>query len=122
MEMGLVADGRVVGLVTRGNRTGSSRAVAVGFVEREDGSVVVAAGSPRAAWAANLLDDPACRVTLGTRTFDAIAEPLEGAESAAAVRDLILRYGTPSERLGRGPVFRLRPTESRPTDRRGTAS
>jgi deazaflavin-dependent oxidoreductase (nitroreductase family) len=115
MEEDLVAAGRVAGLVTRGHRTGSARAVAVGFVEREDGSLDVAAGSPRAGWAVNLLADPTCQVTVGTLTFDAIAEPLDGAESAAAVRDLILRYGTPSERLGRGPVFRLRPTAPRGT-------
>jgi hypothetical protein len=33
---------------------------------------------------------------------------------AAAIRDLILRYGTPSERLGAGPVFRLRPSAAGP--------
>jgi hypothetical protein len=37
------------------------------------------------------------------------AEPLAGADAAHAVRELILRYGTPAEGLGRGAVFRLRP-------------
>jgi hypothetical protein len=39
----------------------------------------------------------------------AIAEPLEGADHGRAIRGLILRYGTPAERLGLGPSFRLRP-------------
>jgi hypothetical protein len=29
------------------------------------------------------------------------------------VRELILRYGTPAERLGNGPVFRLRRFDDR---------
>jgi hypothetical protein len=48
---------------------------------------------------------------IGTRRFAAVAEPLEGADHAAAVTQLILRYGTPSEGLGRGPSFRLRPVD-----------
>ena len=79
-----------------------------GFVERPDGSLVVAAGSPDADWALNLLEDPACRVTLGDATWAATATPLEGVEHADAVRSLILRYGTPAENLGAGPSFELR--------------
>ena len=30
------------------------------------------------------------------------------AEHAAAVRDLIVKYGQPAERLGAGPAFELR--------------
>lgn len=81
--------------------------VAVGYVEEPDGSLLVAAGSADTGWARNLDADPACRITLGDASWPASAEPLEGAEAARAVRELILRYGTPAERLGRGPVFRL---------------
>jgi hypothetical protein len=80
----------------------------VGFVEREDGSLVVAAGSPGASWCLNLLDDPACRITIADATWTAVARPLAGAEHAAAVRGLILKYGTPAEGLGTGPSFELR--------------
>jgi hypothetical protein len=48
-------------------------------------------------------------VEVGERRFSAVADPLSGAEHATAIRGLILRYGTPAERLGRGPSFRLRP-------------
>ncbi len=84
-------------------------AVTVGFLEEADGSVLVAAGDPDADWARNLEADPRCTVTIGDRTRPAIAEPLDPAEKAPAVSGLILRYGTPSEGLGRGPAFRLRP-------------
>jgi len=40
-----------------------------------------------------------------------MAEGLDAADHAKAIRGLILRYGTPAERLGRGPSFRLRPID-----------
>lgn len=104
----MVADGRAVRLETRGRRTGRPVAVAIGFVEEPDGSLLVAAGHPDTDWAQNLLAEPRCRVALGEATFEAVAELLEGADAARAIRELILRYGTPAERLGAGPAFRLR--------------
>jgi deazaflavin-dependent oxidoreductase (nitroreductase family) len=101
--------GKVVQVETLGRVSGRPVEVALGYVEAPDGSLLVAAGSPEADWARNLEADPACRVRLAEATWLARAEPVEGAEASAAVRDLILRYGTPAERLGRGPVFRLRP-------------
>jgi len=108
MEDDLVAWGRTVRLETRGRRTGRAAVAVVGFVERPDGSIVVAAGSPDAAWALNLLADPSCRVTLGDATWAAVATPLERDEHVDAVRSLIVRYGTPAEGLGSGPSFALR--------------
>jgi deazaflavin-dependent oxidoreductase (nitroreductase family) len=119
MEAELVASGRFARIETHGSRTGLSRAVTIGFVDDElvAGAILVAAGGVETAWAANLLADPACRVELADRTFPAIAEPLEPAEHARAIRDLILRYGTPAESLGRGTSFRLRPVAQRPASR-----
>lgn len=82
--------------------------MAVGYVDEPDGSVLVAAGD-RAQWALNLYDDPEVEVEIGERRFAGVAEPLDGADHARAIRGLILRYGTPAERLGLGPSFRLRP-------------
>ena len=107
-EDDMVAWGRVARLETVGRRTGLARSAVVGFVREPDGSLLIAAGDPSAGWARNLLAEPRCRVTIGERTFRAVAEPLDGADHARAVRELILRYGTPSERLGSGPSFRLR--------------
>jgi len=80
-------------------------------VEAGDGSYLVSAGSADAAWARNLDADPHCRISIGAEVpaREAIAEPLSGADANRAVRELILRYGTPAERLGSGPSYRLRP-------------
>lgn len=104
----MIRDRRVVGLETHGRNTGLPRPVVVGFVEDPDGSLLVAAQSETTSWALNLLHDAACRVRLGTDRYAATAEPLEPADHRRAVTGLILRYGTPSERLGRGPSFRIR--------------
>jgi len=116
MEAELVASGRFARVETIGRRSGEPRAVTVGFVDdaSEDGAVLVAAGAPNSAWALTLLENPACRVAVAERTFDAVAEPLEAKDHARAIAGMILRYGTPAEGLGRGPAFRLRPTEPKP--------
>ena len=122
MEDDLVAGGRYVRIVTRGRHSGVSREVTIGFAETETGpagSIVVAAGDTEADWALNLLDDPACRVRVGERTFDANAEPLDGPDHAQAIRALILRYGTSAEGLGHGPSFRLVPTAAFAADAEG---
>lgn len=102
--------GKAALIESRGRVSGRIARAHVGFIEAPDGSIVVAAGLG-AHWAANLLAEPHCTVTVGSRSFRGIAEPLDGAEFAAAVRELILRYGTPAERLGSGPAFRIRPVE-----------
>lgn len=102
----LVGWGRVARIRTRGRVTGNDAEVAVGFVETPRG-IRVAAGGFDAAWARNLLADPRCDVTIAHDTYPAEAEELHGAEHAATVRQLILRYGTPAEKLGAGPAFEL---------------
>lgn len=89
--------------------TGSAARVAVGFVEEPDASLLIAAGDQNASWALNLLAQPRCHVTIGDRRSTAEAVELEGPDRAHAIRELILKYGTPSERLGSGPAFRLVP-------------
>jgi len=101
--------GKVLRLETRGRMSGRPIEVAVGYVEEPDGSFLVAAGSGDTAWARNLDADPGCRLAVGDELRPAVAEPLEGRDANRAVRELILKYGTPAERLGRGPAFRLRP-------------
>jgi deazaflavin-dependent oxidoreductase (nitroreductase family) len=107
----LAAWGKVVLLETVGRRSGEPRRTAVGFVAEPDGSLVVAAGSADADWAANLLADPACHGTIGDVRRAYRAEELDGPHRARAIAELILKYGTPAERLGAGPAFRLRPTD-----------
>jgi len=104
--------GKVVRLESRGRTSGRPLEVAVGYVEEPDGSLLVAAGGPETDWGRNLLADPRCTVRLGDERWATAAELLTGAEAAIAVKALILRYGTPAERLGRGPAFRLRRASS----------
>lgn len=104
----LAAWGKVLLLETRGRVTDRPVATPVGFVEDPDGAWRIAAGHPEADWALNLRADPRCRVTVGGTVVEAVAEGLDGPAHAATVRDLILKYGTPAERLGRGPAYRLR--------------
>ena len=107
----LAAWGKVVLLETTGRVSGRTVRGAVGFVEEPDGSLLVAAGDPAAHWAANLLADPACRGTIGEARRAYVAEEIDGPDRARAVIELILKYGTPAERLGVGPVFCLRPAD-----------
>ena len=107
MDADLVAHGGSCGSRSADGAPAMARTVTVGFVN-EGGGCLVAANTG-SEWGENLLADPDCRVRIGDRSFEPIAEPLEGADHARAVRELILRYGTPSEGLGRGPSFRLVP-------------
>ena len=109
MEDDLVARGRVLRIETRGRVTGRPARAVVGFVERPDGSLAISAGSSGAGWARNLLGDPSCVVTIGDTAFAGVATEATGTEHVAAVRELILKYGTPAESLGTGPTFVVRP-------------
>ena len=107
----LVRQGKVAWITTTGRRTGTTRATAVGYLDADDGSILVAAGDAATDWALNLLADPRCTVEIGDRRFPAIAQELSRADHGRAIAGLILRYGTPAERLGRGPSFRLVPID-----------
>lgn len=102
--------GKIVRLTTHGRSSGRPVEVAVGYVEEPDGSLLVAAGTPETDWARNLEADASGRVAIADRSWDVQAESLVGTAAQHAIRELILKYGTPAERLGRGPVFRLRST------------
>jgi deazaflavin-dependent oxidoreductase (nitroreductase family) len=113
LDEAFAGDTRFARLRTRGRRSGEWRAVTVGFVDEPDGSILVAAGSLDRAWAANLLVDGTVEVDAAGRAFDGEAEVLDDRDPrrGRAVRELILRYGTPSEGLGSGPIFVIRPVE-----------
>ena len=105
----LVGWEKAVAIETRGRVSGRTVVAAVGFVEEPDGSLLVAAGDSGAHWAANLRAETRCVARIGTRRTARVAEELDDAAKARAVTELILKYGTPAERLGSGPAFRLRP-------------
>ena len=103
--------GKVVTIETRGRVSGRAVEVAVGYLDEPDGTLLVAAGSLESDWARNLEAHAECRIRLEDRTWLARAEVVDDRAAARAIASLILKYGTPAERLGRGPVFRLRPLE-----------
>lgn len=109
MEDDLVGWGKVLFIETRGRRSGRTRRAAVGFVEAPDGSLLVAAGDAEAHWARNLIVDPRCVVERGNVRLECRAVRLDETGHHAAVAALIMKYGTPAERLGSGPAFRLTP-------------
>ncbi len=101
--------GKVALIETTGRSTGRQAAAAVGFVADDDDSLLVAAGSESADWALNLHADPYCLATVGDVTVRYRADEVDGEERSRALVRLVLKYGTPAERLGHGPVFRLVP-------------
>lgn len=107
MESDLADWGKVIRLETTGRRTGRPRIVTVGFMTGEGGSLLVAASSATTGWAANLRARPSCMVELNGERRPYIATKLGADQRASVVRELILKYGTPAERLGAGPAFRL---------------
>ena len=109
MAADLSARGLTITLVTIGRRSGLPRGATIGFVARSGGSLLVAASAETTHWAANLKAEPGCTVELDGRRREYRAVPLGGSERAEAIAGLILKYGTPAERLGAGPAFRLDP-------------
>jgi deazaflavin-dependent oxidoreductase (nitroreductase family) len=101
--------GKVALVETIGRKSGLPVTAAVGFIEEDDGSLLVSAGADEADWALNLLANRDCRATVGERVRAYRAQQLDNEARASAITRLILKYGTPAERLGRGPAFRLKP-------------
>ena len=101
--------GKVALIETVGRVSGTAASAAVGFIEEPDGSLLVAAGSDASDWVLNLRAHPRARVTIGERSAAYVAAEGDDQDQSRAVAELVLKYGTPAERLGRGPVFRLRP-------------
>ena len=103
----LAAWGKVLRLATYGRFSGDRAWTAIGFVERSDGTLLVAAGTATSDWALNLRADPRCEIQLEESSRRCRAAELADADRNHAIVALILKYGTPAERLGRGPAFRL---------------
>ena len=109
MAAELASWGKVAVIEARGRNSGRLHSTPVGFIDGPDGMLFVAATDWHTDWARNLIAEPHCRVTIGDASGSYVAEQLDDPTSAATVTALILRYGTPAERLGAGPAFRLRP-------------
>ena len=109
LEADLAAWGKVIVIETSGRDSGRPRTATVGFIDDggEPRTLRVAASDENTHWALNLLVEPACVVVEAGERVPYQATPLTDAERHATAAELILKYGTPSERLGGGPAFRL---------------
>ena len=105
----MARSGRVGLLATGGRRTGEARRTAVGFVERPDGRLVVAAGGPGRKWALNLSADARCTYTLRGVTRRYRATPLTGADRDAAIGELDAKFTRLDRRTPWQQVFELVP-------------
>ena len=101
--------GDVAILEVAGRRTGQLRRTGVGYVREAGGSLLVAASADHTDWARNLEAAGWCRVLIGSSSAEYDVQRLPDDERGPVVVALILRYGTPAERLGAGPAFRLIP-------------
>ena len=118
LEDDLAAWGKVIAIETHGRSSGRIRRAIIGYVTESDGGLLVAASDDATHWARNLMAQPSCTVeSEGVRSGYRAAR-LEGPDAHAAVAALILKYGTPAERLGGGPAFRLLPVPPRPSAER----
>lgn len=101
--------GDVAVIEVPGRRTGRIHRTGVGYVRERDGSLLVAASADHTDWARNIEAAGRCRVHIGAGSAEYDVRRLPDDERGPVVVALILRYGTPAERLGAGPAFRLVP-------------
>jgi deazaflavin-dependent oxidoreductase (nitroreductase family) len=105
----LATVGRAGHLTTTGRRSGLPRIVAVGFVRRPDGTILIGSGRPDAAWVVNLRADPRCRFR--TRGGEAMYRAMEqtGDARGPALAELRRGMGGAGSRFTFHDVFVLEP-------------
>lgn len=109
LEADLTAWGKTIVLETIGRTSGLPRRVTLGFIAEDSGAILIAASEDTSRWAGNLMAEPRCHVERDGSRALSNAALLSSEEGQSVVAQLILKYGTPSERLGRGPAFRVSP-------------
>lgn len=105
--------GRVGILGTTGAKTGKARRTPVGFVARDDGSLLIGAGGPSVrGWPANLKANPAA--TFGVKGVETTyrARLVEPDDRPAAIAELRAKMGRIAERSDFGDIFVLEPPAS----------
>lgn len=84
--------GSLLLLTTTGAQSGAERTTPLGFVRHDESLLIVGSnlGAPKhPAWYHNLLAHPVVRVEIGTRTFEALAVPAEGARRDALFEHVV---------------------------------
>lgn len=104
----MVRSGKIGILVTTGRKSGLPRSAPLGFLRREDGSIVIAAGGVHRGWTANLQATPFATFRIKDVSRQYRARLLAEAERDAALAGFVAAQG----RFGRanwGDVFLLEP-------------
>jgi deazaflavin-dependent oxidoreductase (nitroreductase family) len=107
----MVRTGKVARLGTTGSKSGRPRSAAVGYLRRADGTVLVGAGGPGRAWAANLRAHPACTLQVTGTTRSYAATGLAGADLDAAAAELTASMPGFMSSATWTEVFVLRPAD-----------
>lgn len=106
----MARSGRVGVLITTGARTGKVRTAPLGFVLRDDGTILIGSGSKEnRGWTANLKANPACRFRIKSDERAYRARLLSETERPAALEELRTRMGSMAERADWGELFVLVP-------------
>jgi deazaflavin-dependent oxidoreductase (nitroreductase family) len=106
----MVRSGRVGMLGTTGAKTGKPRSAPIGFVTRDDGTLLVGAGGlgPRG-WTANLRANPAATFKIKNVEKRYRARFVGPDERDAALAELSAKMGGVAERTTWGDLFVLEP-------------
>ncbi|MEU1985470.1 nitroreductase family deazaflavin-dependent oxidoreductase [Nocardia sp. NPDC019395] len=94
-RLGFLFGGRLLLLEHTGRTSGKTRYVALESVDRPDpDTVIIASGfGETSQWYRNLLADPSCRVSVGTRhRASAVARPLDREETAEVLAGYRIRH------------------------------
>lgn len=94
-RLGFLFGGRLLLLEHTGRTSGKPRYVALETVDRPGpDTVIIASGfGETSQWHRNLLADPNCRVSIGTRyRAAAVARPMDRAETAVVLADYRIRH------------------------------
>jgi deazaflavin-dependent oxidoreductase (nitroreductase family) len=106
----MARSGRVGILTSTGAKTGLKREAPLGFVLREDGTVLIGSGSKvNRGWTVNLKANPACTFSIKGAERRYEARLLEDAERPAALGELKAKMGSIAERSDWGDLFLLVP-------------
>ena len=106
----LVRTGRVAMLGTTGAKTGLPRRAPVGFVTRDDGSLLIGAGSPNGrGWTANLRANPVATLAVKGTTRRVRARLVGPEERQAALAEIKAKMGGGTGNLDWGDLFVLEP-------------
>lgn len=106
----MARSGRVGILTSTGAKTGQKRTAPLGFVLRDDGTVLIGSGSKEnRGWTANLKANPVCAFKIRNNERRYRAYLVSDEQRPAALAELKTKMGSMAERADWGDLFVLVP-------------